>query len=424
MRVLIMGAPTSKGYQSHGLNTSVFGGGWVENLIDSISGEKDIVIFSMFYADSCPEVCMKELDGVYYIALPARIRTLDRCNDEMIADLRKAVELSRPDVVHIIGTEREHDLRLAEIVGFEKTVLSITGMVSVIEQHYYGGVDVRKFWPPSLGDIYRRGGPIKERKRFERLGIYEKELISRAKYVMGRTTWDYACVKHLNPNIQYIYCNEVLNPAFSKAVWAFENCDRYRIFLSQASYPLKGLQKMLEAFPLILTRYPEAEIYIAGPNILKSDTIMDRIKRTTYSNYIADLLREKNIDLSKIHFTGPLSPTEMVEQYLKCNVFVLPSAIENSPNSLGEAMSLGVPCVASCVGGVQDMLRDRVDGFIYPFDESYMLAHYVCRIFADDRIANEFSRNARENVKKRFDSDQVRRTTAETYVYIYNQLKE
>lgn len=424
MRILIMGAPTSKGYRSFGMDISIFGGGWVENLIESIAREKDIKIFSVFYADFCTEVCMKELDGVCYIALPARIRTLSGCNDEMIADLRKAVELSKPDIVHIIGTEREHDLRLAEIVGYEKTVASITGMVSVIEKHYYGGVDVREFLILSLGDIYRHGGPIKERKRFVRFGRYEKELVTHAKYVMGRTTWDYACVKQLNPDIRYFYCGEMLNPVFSENAWTIENCDRYRIFLSQASYPLKGLHKMLEAFPLILNQYPEAEIYIAGPNILKSDTMMDRIKRTTYSNYISKIIREKNLDLNKIHFTGPLAPAEMVEQYLKCNVFVLPSAIENSPNSLGEAMSLGVPCVASCVGGVQDMLRDRRDGFIYPFDESYMLAHYVCKIFADEALANDLSCNARENAKNRFSPEQVRQTTLEVYKYIHNHSKE
>lgn len=424
MRILIMGAPTSKGYRSLGVNAPIFGGAWVENLLDSISKEKGVEVYSLFYSDFCSEVCMKELDGIQYISLPIRIRKQNRCNDEMIADLRKAVEFADPDVVHIIGTEREFDLRLAEIVGFEKTVLSITGMVSVYEKHYFGGIDAQKFLIPSLGDIYRRGGPRNERKNFEKNGVCEQKLISKAQYVLGRTTWDYACVKQINPNIEYFYCSEILNPMFFENVWDMERCDRYRIFISQGSYPLKGLHKMLEAFPIILEQYPKAEIYIAGPNILKSDTIMDRIKRTTYSNYIAKLIREKNIDLSKIHFTGPLTPAEMVEQYLKCNVFVLPSAIENSPNSLGEAMALGVPCVASCVGGVQDMLRDRKDGFIYPFDASYMLAHYVCEIFAKDSLATEFSINARENAKERFDPEQVKQTTLEVYKHIYHRLKD
>ena len=87
----------------------------------------------------------------------------------------------------------------------------------------------------------------------------------------------------------------------------------------------------------------------------------------------------------------------MRDLLLKANAFVLPSAIENSPNSLGEAMLMGVPSVASCVGGVQDLVKDRVDGFIYPYNEPYMMAHYVMQLFEDTDIATRMSEKAREN---------------------------
>ena len=56
----------------------------------------------------------------------------------------------------------------------------------------------------------------------------------------------------------------------------------------------------------------------------------------------------------KIEFLGRLSAEGMKQAYLDANVFVMPSTIENSPNSLGEAMLLGVPCVAADVGGVAE----------------------------------------------------------------------
>ena len=110
----------------------------------------------------------------------------------------------------------------------------------------------------------------------------------------------------------------------------------------------------------------------------------------------------------------------MVEQYLKANVFVLPSSIENSPNSLGEAMILGMPCVASCVGGVQDMIIDKKDGFLYPFDEYYMLAHYVCEIFSNQDMAVALGENARKSAHKRFEPRTVVRTTLDVYRHIIN----
>lgn len=45
---------------------------------------------------------------------------------------------------------------------------------------------------------------------------------------------------------------------------------------------------------------------------------------------------------------------------LNANMFLLPSAIENSPNALGEAQMLGVPCVSSRVGGVEDMILIKI----------------------------------------------------------------
>ena len=71
----------------------------------------------------------------------------------------------------------------------------------------------------------------------------------------------------------------------------------------------------------------------------------------------------------------------MCEQYLKANVFVLPSAIENSPNSLGEAMMLGTPTVVSDVGGVKNMIDHEKEGYVYQPDASYMIAYYAGRFF-------------------------------------------
>ena len=87
----------------------------------------------------------------------------------------------------------------------------------------------------------------------------------------------------------------------------------------------------------------------------------------------------------------------MCERYLKSHAFVCPSSIENSPNSLGEAMILGVPCVASDVGGVADLLKHREEGFVYQTDAPYMLAHYVSEIFANNELALDFSKKAREH---------------------------
>lgn len=63
-----------------------------------------------------------------------------------------------------------------------------------------------------------------------------------------------------------------------------------------------------------------------------------------------------------------LDEKQMVQQYLNANVFVLASAVENSPNSLNEAMITGTPCIVSYVGGIGNRMRMGEDGFLYPQD--------------------------------------------------------
>lgn len=415
MRVLIMGSPTSEGMRCFNHDISVGGGGWVENLVTELRYLNVIELFVAFYADFARDVEIKKYNGVSYCSLPIRVRGLTSCNEKMCDDLKKILQIVNPDVVHIMGTEREHDLRLLELAGPDKTVASITGMISYCAKHYFGGIEQREFKKRTLGDIIRRGGPIKERETFCRLGQFEKKMISELKYVTGRTTWDYANVKQINPNIEYVYCGEILNRIFFEHRWNLTKAKRHRIFVSQGSYPLKGLHMLIEAFPNVLKKYPDAEIMVAGQDILTCDSLTKKIKQTTYSRYLQKRITDLRIPNEKIIYTGMLNADEMLNQYLQCNVFVLPSSIENSPNSLGEAMLLGIPCVASCVGGVQDMLRDKVDGYLYPFDEPYMLAYYICDIFQNDEQAQRFSQNARQSALKRFNSNKVKQTTLEIY---------
>ena len=114
----------------------------------------------------------------------------------------------------------------------------------------------------------------------------------------------------------------------------------------------------------------------------------------------------------------------MWEQYLKVNVFVLPSVIENSPNSLAEAMILGVPCIAADVGGVSSMLEHTKEGYIYRVDEPHMLAYYLYEIMQNQELAQSFSVNARERALQEFDEIANTQKVVEMYRDIMEQRKK
>ncbi len=97
-----------------------------------------------------------------------------------------------------------------------------------------------------------------------------------------------------------------------------------------------------------------------------------------------------------VRFLGMLVAEEMRDRYLKSHVFVSASTIENSPNSVGEAMILGVPVVASDVGGVSSMLINWKEGLLYPFNEYAVLAENVCKFFRDNDLSISISMAERE----------------------------
>ena len=217
----------------------------------------------------------------------------------------------------------------------------------------------------------------------------EAELLRECRHVIGRTSWDRARVWALNPLASYHFCNEVLRPEFYDGRrWDYERCSRHTIFLSQAEYAIKGLHQVLKAMPLVLREYPDAKVRVAGWNI--TDAPWYRIHG--YGKLLRRCIRDNGLS-DAVTFVGHLNAEEIKEEYLRSNVFVCPSSIENSPNSLGEAQILGVPCIASYVGGVMDMMKGNEDN-LYRFEEVSMLAAKICRVFADRGYQTDMSSEA------------------------------
>ena len=89
---------------------------------------------------------------------------------------------------------------------------------------------------------------------------------------------------------------------------------------------------------------------------------------------------------------------------LEADVFVLPSLHESSPNALIEAMGVGLPCIASDVGGIADLVEDGENGIRVPPGDSEALAAALHRVLVAPDFATELGRNARATIQQKFDS--------------------
>lgn len=354
------------------------------------------------------EIMIGKGNKVTFIAVPRRIADATQFDPMLEDEIIKVYEQIQPDVVHVFGTEFPHALSVinASLTSnrADHTVVSIQGLVSIYAKHYTGGVPewVTHFY--TLRDVLRRSNIKGAQKDFARRGKYEIEALEKYRHVIGRTDWDKACARLFNPEIQYHFNNEILRPSFYENEWSYKNCTPHRIFLSQGGFPYKGFHHMVEALAIIKRKYPDVSLYITERDYVNPSGLKERLRLNSYQYYIRKMIHEFQLE-ENIHFLGTLNEQEMCDQYLKANVFVQPSAIENSPNSLGEAMLLGTPVVIADVGGVKNMITHGEEGFVYQHDAAYMIAYYVEQYFEMKETASAMTKHAKEHASQIFDID-------------------
>lgn len=395
------------------------GGGWLSGISENLStipGYKLIICFP--YKG-------KQLSGIsgnikYFSFNTEGFYKYSKVTERQISTI---IRQEKPNLLHIFGTEFPHALaavNVAEKYGLlEQTVISIQGLVSVYAKHYYAGLPQSVVHSYSLRDFFRHDNIYWQAQKYRKRGDFEVAVLEKVGHVIGRTEWDQACIKQINSNLQYHFCNETLRNVFYSDQWDYCSCEKHSIFVGSSSYPIKGLHCVLEMFPRILREFPDARLYVTGNSPLKKRNVKRLFHRTAYQRYLDRLIIKHGLQ-DKVIFLGNLSADDMKRQMLNCNVYILPSSIENSPNTLGEAMLLGVPCIATDVGGVKNMAADKKDALIYPFDENYMLPFYVSRIFNDIKFATKLSNSAKEHASITH-SKEINSTTL---INIYNELEK
>lgn len=366
---------------------------WIVNAAKQLSMQDNCELCICFPMNKKEQIISGCVDGILYYGFPQKISNPTKYNRDLEKIFEWIVDEYKPDIIHVWGTEYPHTLSMMKVCEkkeiVDKAIISIQGLCHIIEKHYYSMLPNNILRKYTFYDLLKRENICKQRKKHQKRGCFEIEALKIARNVIGRTEWDEACVKQINPDIRYHFCNETLRENFYNNEWDYGKCQKYSIFLSQGYYPIKGLHLALEAVNILKKDYPDILLHVGGLNMIQRGW-----KTSAYGRYIQHLMKEYELE-DNVTFTGMLDEKNMVKQYLKANVFVSASTIENSPNSVGEAMCLGVPVVSSDVGGVKNLISHGVEGYIYPSDEPYMLAFYVKNIFENIEKAKQLGKNAR-----------------------------
>lgn len=359
-------------------------GGWMLASADMIIQQEEVKLYVATVSPLVRKLEVIEGERITYYVLPYGKGNI-KYNKEYEPYWRLIKEQVKPDVVHIHGTEYTQGLAYIRACGNERVVVSVQGLKSGIAPYYCAGLSAKEICTNiTLRDIIK-GSIYREQQAFYRAGEFEKEVLRKVNHIIGRTSWDRSHVWAINPVANYHVCNETLRKEFYEGEkWSYDKCIPHTIFLSQGSYPLKGLHQVLKAMPLILRHYPNATIRIAGNDITRNKGLWGILHFTSYGRIVSRLIKKFRLE-DKVTFLGPLNAKQMKDEYLRSNVFICPSSIENSPNSLGEAQILGVPCVASYVGGIPDLMKGS-EQYIYRFEEVEMLARKIVDVFNNSSV--------------------------------------
>jgi glycosyltransferase involved in cell wall biosynthesis len=166
----------------------------------------------------------------------------------------------------------------------------------------------------------------------------------------------------------------------------------------------KGLRELIDAFQRICRSAPQMHLAIVGAVVFKHEE--------PYFNALRELA-DKSHCPERIHFTGELSDVSDVLQ--GADLLVLNSRQEPFGLVLVEAMSSGVPVVATRVGGIPEIVTDRVNGWLIEPGDSIGLASKLLVLSADRHALEEVAQVARRTTCPQFAMQRFHNNLARLY---------
>lgn len=368
--------------------------------------------------------CDVQVGNVRYVSFGERGKTWYRKIPRHIElNCKKVIEEFNPDVIHVQGTEYFYGCMSPNVYCGKPVVVSIQGVLSGLYPHLVGGLSPKETWWTKYNlRLLMYGATLWREQTFwrEKRATQEERVFRQQRYFIGRTEWDEVWVRYLNPRAEYFHVNETLREPFYLVRRDRKAIKPHTIYCSAAAgYALKGAHWLLRAVAALKNEFPDIQLRIvaAKDKLDKNRSFMAKLKDDAYGMYLRRLVRDLGIENNVVAL--PALPAEGVAEELKnAELFVLPSLCENSPNSLGEAMLVGTPAIATFVGGTPSILKDEVEGKLVPSGDPAALAGAIRRWFLHPDEAEACVEHARATALARHDG----RKNAEDTLRVYREV--
>ena len=389
----------------------IYGGGWVKSLQAAITKSYDIELGIAFYSRHLSESFVH--NGTYYYPIhvkrPLNTKIIDRFFPSIEAEkdihiYKEIVEKFCPDLIHIHGTELSFGL-IQKLFPKIPTLISIQGVITIYDYKFYSGIP--KVFIQKNTSFFKRIFRLNFnylKRIFELKLKREKEILKMTRYIIGRTDWDRRVSSILSPSGKYFHNDEIVRPIFYENIWQDPTNKIFTIYTTNANTVYKGLETIFKTACLL------KEI---GINFIwKIGGVSQDDEMVKLSKKFLQLKSTPNIQ-----FLGKLTEIEILNNLIKCNLYVMPSHIENSPNNLVEAMLLGVPCIATHAGGTDTLIKEKVSGILIQDGDPWMMAGAIKEVINKYSKAKEYGSEARKISLKRSNPKKI----CDDLVNIYNE---
>lgn len=392
-------------------------GGWLRSLEEELKKVPEVELAVCFYTSEKYESFNYKGTCFYPVLRKGMNSKLSRFinrilpspnrDETEVKGLLKVIAQFTPDLIHIHGTE--DNFGLIQFHTNIPTVISLQGILSPYSEKYFAGIpfqnalDNEGLFPKLLASGLR-----KSYSQFQKNTLREQRILADAKYIIGRTDWDKRVTTVLAPFSNYFVADEMLRPTFYEKKWENNQFgDTLKIVTISGDVLYKGFETILSSAQILKSKTNlKFEWRVIGLN--KSSNIVKMVlkwKRLKLANFDIKLLGSKN-------------ENEIAEILLDSDIYCQTSHIENSANSLCEAMIVGLPIIATFAGGTSSLLKDKEDGILIQEGDSFSLAGAIKELSANFLQAKQYGESARNKAVQRNERIKIR----EEYLNIYSKV--
>ena len=358
---------------------SYHGGGWVAGLQSALSKYSQIEL-GIAFPHTGPAM-KKVTDSTTLYSLARKEKSglqkmlyywygyKNESNDSYLPACLDIIRDFKPDIIQIFGIETDYSC----LIGKTDVphIVHLQGILNPYANAYYPPGTSRHslLWDKiTLCEWVKRNGYNFMEKSIKEFTKAERFYFRHLKFAMGRTDWDCQMATLLSPaELKYFHVDEVLRDVFYQMPFPNNpSLDKYVILTTMSPTFYKGL-----------------DVILKSAQLLKETTNINfewRIIGVEKHNWVVQFFEKHcKIDSSDVNvrFEGICDSEKLCEHMLQSHVYVHPSYIDNSPNSLCEAQMAGLPVIGTYVGGISSLITHNDNGLLVPANAPFEIAYWL-----------------------------------------------